>query len=122
MDTPHLIVFHTIGTDPKGDYPVEFGDISDEFTIECIPTNEDAEERLEIFRSILNTAEFFLFYDGTEYITMYDRKGKGFVTFHMMYHGDYLGRILLGMTSFKQLALDHRTYGDDSDAEYESFF
>jgi hypothetical protein len=117
MDLPRLIVFHTIGTTPKRDYPAEFGNISDEFTTECIPTNENAEGRLETFRSIPNTVDFFLFYDGTGYVTMCNRKGKGFVRFHMMYHGDYIGRILLGMTSFKELAMDHRTYGDDSSDE-----
>ncbi|KAF9567057.1 hypothetical protein EC968_003526 [Mortierella alpina] len=118
MDLPRLIVLHTIGTDPKRDYPEEFGDISSEFTIKCIPTNESIEERLETFRSIPNTIDFFLFYDGTQYITMCNRKGKGFVRFPMVCHGDYIGRMLLGMTCFKELAMQYGTYGDDSDEEY----
>ncbi|KAG0079697.1 hypothetical protein BGZ92_000930 [Podila epicladia] len=117
MDLPRLIVFHTIGTDPKRDYPAEFGGLEGEFTVKCIPTNENPVERYEIFLSIPNTVDFFLCYDGTEYLAMCDRKGKGFVIYSIMHHGDYIGRMWLNMTSFKELALEHRTYGDDSDED-----
>ncbi|KAF9287039.1 hypothetical protein BGZ68_002307 [Mortierella alpina] len=117
MALPHLIVFHAIGTDPKKDYPLEFGDISHEFTIKCILTDESAENRLETFRSIPNTVDFFLFYDGKGYVMMCNCKGKGFVRFHMTYHGVHIGQMLLGMTSFKEIALQYGTYGADSSDE-----
>ena len=80
-EVKQLIVFHEIGVDSIKDSPWKFKYIPNDVVVKCIPTDKSIEERLEIIRSIPNTLDFFLFYDGKA--IMCDRKGKGFVRFHM---------------------------------------
>ncbi|KAF9195325.1 hypothetical protein BGZ51_002840 [Haplosporangium sp. Z 767] len=117
MGVPYLVIFHTIGTDPRRDHPTILVDVEMYFTIKCIPTNENAGGRLETFRSIPNTLQFFFFYDGTQHMKVYDRKGKGYVPVYINTYNDFVTRLLMGMTSFEELAKEYNTYGDDSDDE-----
>lgn len=112
-----LVIFHSAGKEPKRDYPLELGDAESYFTTKCIPTNENAEEFFTTFHTIPNTLDVFLWYDGTDNITMYSREGKGYVQMPIMYLGVTLARLLISTTSFKELAMQDDTYGDDSSDE-----
>lgn len=48
---------------------------------------------------------------------MCDYKGKRFVHFPMDLWSDFVGHLLLSMTSFKKLVFDQGTYGDNSSDE-----
>ncbi len=91
MDVQLLVVFHEIGTDPMDEFPEQLDCNMSEVAIKCIPSDENAEERLKTFRSIPNTLDYFLFYDSTGCATMCDRKGKGSVKFWMGNLGGYIG-------------------------------
>lgn len=68
------------------------------------------------FRSIPNALDYF-FYDGTPYMRKCDRKGKGYAQVLIDYYPSYVVKLLMNMTSFKEVAKEYDTYGDNSSDE-----
>lgn len=61
--------------------------------------------------------DYFLFYDGTPYMRMCDRKARGYAQVLIDHYPNYVVKLLMSMASFKEIAKEYDTYGDDSSDE-----